>query len=111
MAGTKRLQDSWADTDNADNATATATKAAETNKTHYITSVSGGFGSTVSGNTLILKDGSTEVARWYVYDTFAMVFPSPIELTEGNAANLELEASGTGGVTGAATLTGYTAVW
>lgn len=107
MNGTVREKGSWVATDNDDNATSTATKAVPpAGQTHFITSIAGGYSATVSGNTLILKEGSTEKGRWYVYDSFALVFPSPIEIN--GVANLELAASGTGGTTGAATLTGYT---
>ena len=102
------VKPSWIATDNADNAAATATKAAVAAQRHYITSVAGGFDAAVSGATLILKSGSTELGRWNVYDTFALVFPSPIEVAAGTVANLVLEASGTAGITGAATMTGYT---
>lgn len=99
---------SWVDTDTATNATATATKAAPAEGlSHFITSVSGSFDATASGITLILKDGSTEVARWNVYDSFALALSSPIKLSPGTAANLELAAGGAG-IVGAATLTGYT---
>lgn len=96
------------DTTTADNATATATIAAPSagSSGNYVTSVSGGFDSTVSGNTLILKEGTTEKLRWIVYDEKTVVFPNPIQIN--GAANLELEASGTGGVSGTATITGYT---
>lgn len=104
--GTVREKGSWIETDNASNATATASRGApDGGQTNYITSVAGGFDGTVVGATLILKEGATEKGRWYVYDVFALVFPSPIEIN--GAANLELEAGGTG-VTGAATMTGYT---
>lgn len=105
--GVVREKGSWIATDNDDNALSTATKAAPpAGLSHHITSISGGYSATVSGNTLILKDGSTEVGRWYVYDSFALVFPSPVQIN--GVANLELAASGTGGTVGAATMTGYT---
>ena len=101
---------SWIHTNTADNATATATKAAPAGGLrHFVTSIAGGFDATVSGNTLILKDGTTEVGRWIVYDSFALSFLSPIALSAATAANLELEASGTGSLNGTATMTGYTA--
>jgi len=92
-----------------DNATSTATRAApDGGLSTYVTSVSGGYSAAAAGKTLILKEGSTEIARWYVHNSFSLSFPSPIKLQPGKVANLELEASGTGGVTGAVTLTGYT---
>ncbi len=96
------------DTDSADNATATATIAAPSagSSANFITSVAGGFDAAVAGNTLILKEGSTELARWIVHNSFALSLPNPIPVY--GVANLELEASGTGGVSGTATITGYT---
>lgn len=99
----------WIDSDTQANATATATKAAPSGGlSHFITSVSGSFEAAVSGNTLILKDGTTEVGRWHVYNQFSIDFPSPIKLSPATAANLELEASGTGGIDGTAVMTGFT---
>jgi|GEM_PF-3231125 len=95
------------DVTTSDNATATATIAAPVGgQTNYVTSVSGGFDATKSGKTLILKVGAVEVARWLVYDSFALSFPNPIRIN--GAANLVLEASGTGGNNGTAVITGYT---
>ena len=104
-----RQPHSWVDTDNADNSAATATKAAAGGAlSHYITSVSGGYDATVSGADLILKHGTTEVARWQVYDSFSLSFSSPIQLPPNTVANLVLDASGTGGTVGSVTMTGYT---
>lgn len=104
----QQIRSSPAATASADNATATATLAAGTGaRMWHITSVAGGYDASVSGNTLILKSGTTEVARWLVYDTFALSFSSPILLSPGDAANLELEASGGAGTNGTATITGY----
>lgn len=96
------------DTTTADNATATATIAAPNAgcTANYVTSVAGGFDAAVAGKTLILKDGSTEILRWIVHNSFGLSFPNPIPVT--GAANLELEASGTGGQSGTATITGFT---
>lgn len=100
---------SWAATDNDDNAASTATKAAPTGGvSHFITSVSGGYSAATAGKTLILKAGTTEVARWYVHNSLAVAFSSPIKLPPATVANLELAASGSAGVIGAATMTGYT---
>ena len=67
---------SWVDVDTATNDVATATKAAPSGALcHFITGVSGSFSATASGIALTLKDGSTEIARWYVYDHFAIAFP------------------------------------
>jgi hypothetical protein len=74
---------------------------------HFITGVFASFNSTASGIQLTLKDGSTEVGRWYVYDNAGILFASPVKLSPGTAANLELAAGGAG-IIGAAVLTGYT---
>ena len=97
----------WSDVATADNAAATATRAVPETGSHYITSVSGGYTSTKSGLTLILKEGTTELQRWYVYDSFALALDKPIKLSPGTVANLVLAASGTGGVSGTANMTGY----
>ena len=101
---------SWCVTTNADNATATATRAAPAGGIrHYITSISGSFTvAQTTAKTLILKDGTTEIARWYVFNSQPVIFASPIRLSAATAANLELAASGTGGQVGAATMSGFT---
>lgn len=99
---------SWVETANADNSGATATRAAPSDGlSHYVTSVSGSF-DTSSGVTMILKEGSTEIARWYVQDWLVFPFSYPIKIAPGSAVSLELAASGTGGVVGAVNMTGYT---
>lgn len=100
---------SWVEQDTGNNSSATATRAApDGGVAIHVTSVSASFDSSVSGAQLTLKQGSTEIARWYVYDAFGLVFPSPIRIEAGNAANLELEASGSADVVGAVNMTGYT---
>lgn len=101
---------SWVELDTQDNAAATATRAAPSGGiSHYVTSVSGSYSASVAGATLILSEGSTEIARWHVYDAFGLVFPSPIYIAPGNAVNLELAASGGAGNNGSVVMTGYTA--
>lgn len=101
---------SWVESESADNLAATATRAAPPGGlAHFITSVSGGYSASANGKTMILREGATEKARWYVYDSFALSFSSPIQIAAGAAVSLELEASGGAGNLSAATLTGYTA--
>lgn len=102
---------SWVATDSDDNATSTATRAAPlagSGISHFITSVSGGYSAAAAGKTLILKAGTTEIARWYVHNSLSLSFSSAIQLPPATSANLELQASGTPGTLGAATMTGYT---
>lgn len=101
---------SWIEKDTDDNSESTATRAAPAGgMSHYITGVAGGYGAAAAGKTLILKEGTTEIARWYVHNSLAIEFVSPVKLSAGAAANLVLAASGTGGVSGTAVLKGYTA--
>ena len=104
---TPRCSD-WISSVTADNANATATKAAPgVGISHYVTSVSGGYTSTKSGLALILYSGAVELARWYVYDSKEITFDSPIKIPPNTVANLLVVASGTGGVSGTAVMTGY----
>lgn len=106
MSGVVREYHSWIETANASAAEASATRAAASGGLrHFVTSISASFSATETG-TLLLKQGTTEIGRWFVYDAFALVFPSPVVIEPGNLVELEL-AAGTN--TGAVTLTGYTA--
>lgn len=98
----------WVEKDSKDNAAATATRAAETGKIHYITGV---FASYSAAKTLLLqiKDGSTVIAEQYVVNSEAITFPTPIRATKGNAVSAVLAASGTDGTIGKVNLTGFTA--
>lgn len=100
----------WVAFDADDNATSTATKASPGGGSrHYITGVSGSYsGAGAAGKLMTLKQGTTELGRWYVTNQLSITFQRPIALDPATVANLELAASGTGGITGAATMTGYT---
>lgn len=112
MSNVVLLPSSWILEDTEDNALASVTRAAPAGGiSHRITSVSGCFDATgVTGKALILKDDTTEIARWIVEEfvTFHAEFPYPIQITPGNAVTLELEASGSGGVSGTCVLNGIT---
>lgn len=105
-----RLKGSWVEGATADNAAATASRAAPAGGVrHFITSVSASFSASQSTKKLLeLRYGSTVVASWYVADEVVLSFSSPIELPPGQVANLVLAASGTGGQVGAVVLTGHT---
>lgn len=105
---TTRQKGSWVEAATATNGAAAASRsAASGGQRHFITSVSGTYETTGTSGTLTLTDGTISVV-WHVHDAFAIVFPSPVELTPGDSATLTLAASGTAGVDGSATLTGYT---
>lgn len=97
----------WSVTATADNAAATATKAAEAGKSHYITAISGSF-SAAAIKLMTIKDGAAIIDNFYVHNALGLVFPNPIKITAGNLAELSLAASGTAGVIGAVNLHGYT---
>lgn len=98
----------WTVTATADNAATTATKTAESGKAHYVTGLSASFSAANAGKLLTLKNGTTVIGNFHVHDQRDLVFPSPIRIDTGAAAELSLAASGTGGQIGAVTLTGFT---
>lgn len=103
-----RQKASWVDTDNADDAAATATRPAVSGLSHHITGVSASFSAATGSKLLLLKQGSTEIMRWFVTNDFSEEFVSPVQLDPNTVANLVLVASGTGAVIGTANLKGYT---
>jgi len=98
----------WVEDASADNALATATKAGEAKKRHYIVGITGGYSAAAAGKTLIIKDGGVAFLTLRIHDTGGAMFTKPIRLTVGNAVSAELQASGTAGVIGDVALLGYT---
>lgn len=96
----------WTETTTADNAAATATHAAETGKAHFVTSIHASFSATVA-KLLTLKDGTTVIGNFYIYDSGGVTFDSPVRITDATLVELSLAASGTGGNVGAVTMSGY----
>ncbi|MCL5074207.1 MAG: hypothetical protein M1136_00935 [Chloroflexi bacterium] len=104
-----RLTWSITTTAGVDNALASATRAAETGKTHYIVAIAGSFrGADPAQKELRLKDGNPVVFETMINGRAVITFPVPIALTKGNAATVDLEASGTPGVTGWVAMVGFT---
>lgn len=97
----------WSETTTADNAAATVTRAAEVDKSHYITAIAGSF-SAAAIQAMTLKDGATVMSTFYVHNAERVVFAKPVKITAGAAAELSLAASGTSGTLGAAVMFGYT---
>jgi len=95
----------WVATDSKDNALATASKAAATDKTHVLTGVFASFSAAIT-KLLQIKDGSTVIAEHYIVN--AEFIPLNIKGTAGNAVSAELAASGTGGTIGKVNITGFT---
>ena len=99
----------WTETATADNAASTATRAAETGKAHYITSIHASFSTLqTDGRLLTLKDGTTVIANFYVLGNIDPVIVKPIRITDGALAELSLAASGTSTQIGAVTISGFT---
>jgi hypothetical protein len=92
----------------ADNALASAIRAAEAGKSHYITGVSAAYSAAVVGKLLEVKDGATVLHRTYVHSARDLEWPKPLKGTAGNAVSVELAASGSLGQLGVVSLTGYT---
>lgn len=92
----------------ADNATATATKAAIANQSHLAVGVEAQYDAAVSAiKTITLKHGTTTWRTWqWDFANGAFLFSLPVALKGdlNEALSVELEASGTGGVSGVATL-------
>jgi len=97
----------WIVKANADNAAATATKAASPGQAHYITAVAAGF-SAAATKLLQVKDGDTVIFEAPINTAGTFHFPSPIRGTTGNAVSAVLAASGTAGTIGYVNLVGFT---
>lgn len=102
------LSTEWIEIANADNATATATRAAEAGKTHYITGITGGFTVAAAGKLLTLNDDVTAIFNLPIHDSGGVMFSKPVEITAGNAASAALAAGGVAGTVGHVALMGYT---
>lgn len=95
----------WIVTATGDNAIATATKAAEAGKSHYVVAISATYNDSTINNLVALKDGANTVGNFHVGN---IVFSKPLKLTAGNAVSVSLPASGTLGKVGAVTIVGFT---
>lgn len=94
-------------TANADNAAATATRAAVTDRQHFVTGISGCFSAAVAGARLELREGATVLQDFAVHNQFSEDFAHPIAIARGAACSAVLAASGTGGTVGRVNLRGY----
>ena len=104
---TKRSE--WAVTTTADNAAATAQKAAVAGSTHFVTSIHGSFSAAVT-KLMTLKSDVNLKGNFHVINSRDIVFDRPVAMNEGELAELSLAASGTGGQIGAVTMCGFTEV-
>jgi len=97
----------WQVTATADNAAATATKAAAANKTHFVTSIHGSFSAALIKN-MTLKSDVNARGNFHVHNSRDIYFEMPVAMAEGELAELSLAASGAGGTVGAVTMCGFT---
>lgn len=99
----------WVESATADNAVATATRAAApAGERHRITGVTASFGAAAAGKLLEILDGSTVIWSGFVHDQLSVSFAAPLAGADGGPVSARLAASGGLGVVGAVTLTGYT---
>lgn len=99
----------WVASATADNAVATATRAAApAGKRHRITGVSASFAAASAGKLLEILDGTDVIWTGYVYDQLSVSFSAPIAGSDGGAVSARLAASGSLATLGAVNLTGYT---
>lgn len=98
----------WAVSASADNALATATKAAVAGKSHRITAIFASYSGSKTG-LLQIKDGAAVIFEQYIVNADVISLPAPLKITAGNAVSAELAASGTAGILGKVNLAGFTA--
>lgn len=97
----------WSVTASADNATATVTRAADTNKQQVVYGVSASFLATPTAPCLLqILNGITVVWEGYVSAPVIIDFPAGIAMTPGGACSAVLAASGTAGRLGKVNLHG-----
>ncbi len=88
-----------------DNAAATATFAADTDKSYVIEKIIAGFSGSAT-KVLTIKEGSTTIG-YIVVENAGGVYDVNIVGNKGEALSAELAASGSPGVSGYVTLIGY----
>lgn len=98
----------WVARGGADNALATATKAAEDGREHIVYGVTASFSGAAAGKLLTIKDGTDVVFQAYVTNQLTVTFERGLVITRGNACSAELAASGTGLMLGHVNLHGIT---
>lgn len=97
----------WTVTDLQTAGIATATKAAEAGKSHYVTMAIASMESGAA-KPVQLKDGTTVLATWYAsQDSPPVYFDPPLKITQAALVSLNI-AEGAGSVDGMVTLFGFT---
>lgn len=105
----RRTRDEWHEHAEATDDTATATHAAVSGKSHYVTHVSASHDG--GGNTfprVELKDGGSTIMAWFTNGEIDIFFGEHgLQITEGNTVSIEIATAG-GGKVGLANIAGYT---
>ena len=96
----------WTERAEATAAAATAVRAAEVGRTHYIVSVVASYGAAQIGG-LDVSDGPTVVLSTHVHNQLVISLPRPLKATAGNAVSATLGA-GAAGVVGRVNIIGFT---
>ena len=96
----------WTVSAEATAAAATATRAAEAGKSHYIVAVVASYGAAQVGG-LDINDGPTVVLSTHVHNQLVISLPRPLKATAGNAVFATLGA-GAAGVVGRVNIVGFT---
>jgi hypothetical protein len=98
----------WVVSTSADNALATATKAADPMRCHYVVGYVAGFSGAVQ-KVASLKAGGATLLSIPIKDAGngLVIFPRPIKFGRNQSVSLELPASGTAGILGYVALIGF----
>jgi hypothetical protein len=96
----------WTEKAEATADVATATRAAEAGKSHYVVAVVASYGAAQIGG-LDINDGASAVISTHVHNAAVIAFPKPLKMTEGNAVSAALGA-GAAGVVGRVNIIGFT---
>jgi len=97
----------WSVVAAADNAVATAAKAASPSQRHYVLAVDAGYSTASISGILTVKRGTTVIAQKPIHGAGAFDFPYGLPGNVNEAVSAELTASGSPGVLGYVTLHGY----
>ena len=96
----------WTERAEATAAAATATRAAEAGKSHYIVAVVASYGAAQIGE-LTINDGVAPVVSTHIHNAAVIALPKPFKATAGNAVSATLGAGATG-VVGRVNVIGFT---
>lgn len=100
----KRYPAEWYEVAQQSAGVATATRAAEAGKSHFVTGVLASYATAADIGTVEIRDGSTVMARLNVHEMASIQLATPLVGTPGNAVSAVLAA---GTANGDVTLIGY----